>query len=127
MVVGISTTVVLVDVSGATLLSATFAAVLAGGGLVMPAVVLAVSARLVMVMGCSASAPLVAGLVLSATAKLVGSGSGGAGSGLSATVFFLAQLKAQVRTKASVAVVEMGTDNLFIFMLATRLIPPEQS
>jgi hypothetical protein len=64
----------------------------------------------------------VAGFVLSAT-ELVGRGSGGAGGVLSPPVFFLAQLKAQVTMRASDAVIERGTDILFIFIVATRLNP----
>jgi hypothetical protein len=81
---------------------------------------------LVMVSRWSASGPLVAGGVgalVAAGAALVGIGSGGVGSGFSTTVLFFAQLKAQVTMKARVAVSEMGTDNLFIFMVAARFNP----
>src|ERR1019366_3396904 len=114
MVVGISTTVTFVDVIVGAGVSTALTVVSAGGALVMSVG----AGTLVMVRTCAASGPFVSG-----APALVGSCSDGSGSGVPPPLFFLAQLKAQVTTTASVAVIEMGTDSLFIFILAARLNP----
>jgi hypothetical protein len=122
MVVGISTTVTFVDVIVGAGVSTALTVVSVGGALVMSIG----AGTLVMVRTCAASGPFVSGATggfVSAGAALVGSGSDGSGSGVPPPLFFLAQLKAQVTTTASVAVIEMGTDSLFIFILAARLNP----